>query len=101
MAVPVNASIKSLRLTPTTAWLKVIVKVTLPALVAGPAGLVRLIDRTKGAMPDELTALTTALPVMAALPASVAVTVCLPGVFKVVLKIPTPLVSVELAGSIA
>src|SRR5262249_61161247 len=44
---------------------------------------------------------TVALPVMELVTVSVAVTVRLPAVFRVALKVPAPLVSVELAGSTA
>src|SRR5262249_58412375 len=44
---------------------------------------------------------TDALPVMELVTVSVAVTVWLPAVFRVALKVPTPLVRVELDGSTA
>ena len=71
------------------------------ALVIEPAGLVRVIDWTKGAIPDELTALNKALPLRAALLLSATVNVWFPGVLKVLLNRPAPLVSVVLLGKIA
>jgi hypothetical protein len=44
--VPVVTTWKSLESTPVTGSLKVTVKLTLLPLVAGPAGVVRLIDTT-------------------------------------------------------
>jgi len=48
-----------------------------------------------------LTAIVLLVPVMDAVTVSVAVRVWLPAVLRVALKVPTPLVSVELPGSVA
>ncbi len=71
------------------------------ALVPRLAGLVRSIDSTNGAMPDELTARITALPVMEGLRLSLAATVCLPAVYSVGVKMAMPPLSVVLIGSAA